>query len=278
MVLPFYYANTILEKIGVSRMPMSKYEVKIPIMGTFSNPTAVAKYTGATENTATFTDVTLKASDYKDIVIIGSDLLEMEAYNILPVVQQQLGAKFRAYMDNQFLYGTGASDTQLGIESQILSGNTFGTAGSTLANIKADLLKCLSKVADTDLPINSATSAWLMTPSQYYYLLSLSTSTGDDASFLLPLQSATPTLFGYKVVLSTTVGNSKVFFGDWSYVYFGIRKELALNFEFEGTFTLGGTVYDGKDVNKSALRMFGSYGNVLAYPSAVSGITSVSWA
>ncbi len=165
----------------------------------------------------------------------------------------------------------------IGVESQILAANIFASTGTTLTTIKTDLFAAISKIETTDLPLNDASTAWLMHPANLRYLQALATTTGASEPWLLTLSGQNPTLLGYDVVVSTTIPKTKIIFGDWSYVWWGVQTELALNFEFEGNFKIGSTTYIGKDENKSPLRVFAQYGNKVAYPSGLSEITTVAW-
>lgn len=276
-ILPFYYAKSILSRLGVRRVPMATNEIRMPISGAFSSLGYTAKYTPGAEADITLSEINLKSSDIKATLVIGSDLIKNSAYNILNWVRAEITNYAPSWIDSEFLYGTGAANGMIGIYSQILADNLVSQTGTTLTAIKTDTLNAISKIEATDLPLNEGSTAWVMHPANLRYLQALSTTTGASDQWLLTLQGPNPMLHGYPVYTSTTVGKTKILFGDWSYVYFGVQQELALDFEFEGNYKIGSTTYIGKDENKSPLRVSAKYGNKLAYPSGLSAITSLTW-
>lgn len=273
-ILPYLYPNSILNVAPVTRVPMSKRRMRMPIMGDLDNPTFVGKNATGIEVDGTLSEIELDVKYLRATAVISNDLIEESDYQIQSFITQQLALKAGVRIDHNFLYGTGASDTPTGIYTQVASANKYNATGTTLTTFRADITKAIKLVSNSLHTLNPNTTAFVMSDTQYFGILAFAESTGAEPSVVAELKNNR--LYGFPIVRSNTVVSTEIWFGDWSKVFVGVYKDTSISFELNGTYQIGSTVYSGRDLRKSPLRLESELDFKLAYPKALSIIESSS--
>ena len=187
-------------------------------------------------------------------------------------------------VDAQFLKGTGGASSFLGLYTQALSGNKFNSAGTSLTNVIADMLKLINKI-DSALAQNIELSQCriLMSSRSYYYILSLATTTGNNATIATELSSSN-TIYGIPVIVSNTISNtistdkSEMWLIDGSKIMQGIQQELKLEVTRNDVYTdANGTLKYGKETDETIIRIETRQDMMLSYRGAVAIMEQVAY-
>ena len=147
-ILPYLFQKTIFDKIPTMKVPMSKGALTLPydtIAG--GDPTYVElQQAGGVIDLSSFGTYELKSKIIKGHLAVGNELIDSADYQVLPYLVQKLQTKLSLMVDAQFLKGTGGASSFLGLYTQALSGNKFNSAGTSLTNVIADMLKLINKL------------------------------------------------------------------------------------------------------------------------------------
>ena len=285
-ILPYLFQKTIFDKIPTMKVPMSKGALTLPydtIAG--GDPTYVElQQAGGVIDLSSLGTYELKSKIIKGHLAVGNELIDSADYQVLPYLVQKLQTKLSLMVDAQFLKGTGGASSFLGLYTQALSGNKFNSAGTSLTNVIADMLKLINKI-DSALAQNIELSQCriLMSSRSYYYILSLATTTGNNATIATELSSSN-TIYGIPVIVSNTISNtistdkSEIWLIDGSKIMQGIQQELKLEVTRNDVYTdANGTLKYGKETDETIIRIETRQDMMLSYRGAVAIMEQVAY-
>ena len=242
------YARTILEKLGVRKVPMPKGNISIPKMTASAGAYWVGEAQKIPDSQASFGEVNLKAKKLASLSPISNDLLRYNSVGIDGWIANDLRRKAEIALDEAFLNGTGTAHTPLGLK------NTTGVQTWTPASGTALSLKTptgmLAKLKQANIPMENI--KWLLNPIGESWLEDLAFSSGPFAFPSLDNGK----LKGYDVIESSTVGyngtgspiTADFWVGDWSEFLWGVGYDISVEMSREGTFA------DGNGNNISAFQ------------------------
>lgn len=248
--IKYLYANTILDKLGVRRVPMPNGNFTTPKMAT----TAAVSWVGETEqNTttqATFSAVNLKAKKLKALTAISNTLLRYSGVGLDAWISDDLREKARIGLDTAFLYGAGTEYTPRGLVNQT-GVQSYGSTTTPMA--LATPIDMVALLEQANVPMTNV--KWLLSPTGKAWIQKQAFSSGPWAWALEMAQSKT--VNGYPFVTSSTVAYtpnistpassySDIFIGDFDQMLWGVGYDMSLEMSREGTFS------DGNGNNVSA--------------------------
>ena len=233
------YANTILEKLGVRKVPMPNGNLSIPKMTAKASAYWIGEAQKITASQAEFGEINLKAKKLASLTPISNDLLRYNAVGIDGWIADDLMRNAKVELDDSFLNGTGTAHTPLGLK------NTTGVQTWTPASGTALSLKTptgmLAKLKQKNIPMENV--KWLLNPMGESWLEDLAFSSGP---FAFPSLDEGK-LKGYEVIESSTVGYNEsgspitadFWVGDWSQFLWGVGYDISVEMSREGTFADG---------------------------------------
>lgn len=231
------YANTILEKLGVRKVPMPNGNLSIPKMTAKASAYWIGEAEKITSSQAQFGEVNLKAKKLASLTPISNDLLRYNAVGIDGWIANDLMRNAKVELDDAFLNGAGTAHTPLGLKN--VSGvQTWAPASGTALGLKTPS-GMLALLKSKNIPMENV--KWLLNPLGESWLEDLAFSSGP---FAFPSLDEGK-LKGYEVIESATVGydstNSKADFwvGDWSQFLWGVGYDISVEMSREGTFSDG---------------------------------------
>ena len=231
------YANTILEKLGVRKVPMPNGNLSIPKMTSKASAYWIGEANKINVSQAGFGEVNLKAKKLASLTPISNDLLRYSAVGIDAWVAEDLMQNAKVELDDAFLNGTGTTHTPLGLKNT--SGvQTWTPASGTDLSIKTPT-EMLAKLKQANIPMNNV--KWLFNPIGESWLENLAFASGP---FAFPSLDSGK-LKGYDVIESATVGydeangTSDFWVGDWSQFLWGVGYDISVEMSREGTFEDG---------------------------------------
>ena len=232
------YANTILEKLGVRKVPMPNGNLSIPKMTDKARAYWIGEAESITASQASFGDVNLKAKKLASLTPISNDLLRYNAVGIEGWVTEDLMEGAKIALDDAFLNGTGTVHTPLGLKNTTGVQTWAPGGGGTVLDVKAPT-GMLAKLKQANIPMNNV--KWLLNPMGESWLEDLAFASGP---FAFPSLDDGK-LKGYDVIESATVGYDSgsgiadFWVGDWSQFLWGVGYDISVEMSREGTFADG---------------------------------------
>jgi HK97 family phage major capsid protein len=233
------YANTILEKLGVRKVPMPNGNLSIPKMTDKARGYWIGEAEKITSSQASFGEVNLKAKKLASLSPISNDLLRYNAVGIDGWIAEDLMEGAKVALDEAFLNGTGTAHTPLGLKNT--SGvQTWTPSSGTALSVKTPT-GMLAKLKQANIPMQNV--KWLLNPIGESWLEDLAFASGPFAFPSLDNGK----LKGYDVIESSTVGyagsaspiTADFWVGDWSQFLWGVGYDISVEMSREGTFDDG---------------------------------------
>lgn len=233
------YANTILEKLGVRKVPLPNGNLSIPKMTAKASAYWVGEAEKITASQAQFGEVNLKAKKLASLTPISNDLLRYNAVGIDSWIADDLMRNAKVELDDAFLNGTGTAHTPLGLKN-VTGVQTWTPQSGTALGLKTPT-GMLAKLKSKNIPMENV--KWLFNPIGESWLEDLAFSSGP---FAFPSLDEGK-LKGYEVIESATVGYNEsgspitadFWVGDWSQFLWGVGYDISVEMSREGTFADG---------------------------------------
>lgn len=229
------YAKTILEKLGVRKVPMPNGNLSIPKMTSKASAYWIGEANGITPSQAGFGEINLKAKKLASLTPISNDLLRYSAVGIDAWIADDLMQNAKIALDEAFLNGSGTAHTPLGL-ANISGVQTYSDESALSVKTPAKMLALLKS---KNIPMENV--KWLLNPNGETWLENLAFTSGP---FAFPSLDAGK-LKGYDFIESSTVGfdsgtsTADFWVGDWSQFLWGVGYDINVEMTREGTFNDG---------------------------------------
>ena len=208
----------------IPAMPLARYDfagansIKIPSRAAAASPNLAGAFRaeGAPIRVGamSLTSTTLTPKSLGVIGTFSMELLERSTPSIEALIRDAMIADTAAELDAAFLSNTaGSSTVPAGLQTYATGSNTAASAGTTTANIIADIRGRLQQITSLNL---GRRLVWVMNPARWYGVQLAVTAAGTPA---FP-EAANGNLMGVPVVVSTNVPSSIVFLVDAAEVGF----------------------------------------------------------
>lgn len=218
-VIEFLRPVSLMDKLGIRTVGF-KGQLEIPKQTGTASLTWIGEGDTVAETKPTFGKIILKAHKAMAILNLSNDLLRNPA-----VGDAFAGEDARLAMahglDDAMLNGSGVAGQPLGLLKQINANNSFARAGTSVANYIADADKAVEKVLSADVAISAP--AWVMSPVKESELLGLR----DSAGYVFRDEMlGNKTFRGFPYVVSTRVATTKLVFGCWDQLLYGMDEAV----------------------------------------------------
>lgn len=275
-VIEALYAQSILDKAGVSRLPMPNGNLRMARMDTTSTVGWVGELPAAPPTQPVFGDVNLSAKKLFAISEISNSLIRFNAVGIESWLARDLQKKFRLALDYAAFYGPGTQYSPAGLAS--LGVQTSGSSSTALTQLIPDEMLALLKAAN--VPMTNV--RWAMHPNMEAWLKNLKTTTG--AWIFRQEMVENGTLAGYPYHVSTQMSYTDtstdyadLWVGDFDEFLWGTGLDMELRMSQDASFVSSGTTYSAFQRDSSLVRVVGEHDfNVMHPVSFVKGTYSVS--
>jgi HK97 family phage major capsid protein len=276
-VIEALYANTIIQKVGVSSIPLANGRLDMARMDTTSTISWVGELPTNTPTAPTFGQVSLAAKKLSAMTEISNSLLRYNSVGIDSWVAKDLQNKFRIALDTAAFYGAGTLYTPAGMD--VMSGiQSAGSASTALTQTAPRDMIALLKAAN----VSMTNVCWAMSPQMESWLMNLKTTTG--AWIFMPEMAERGTLCGYRYFVSTSISYTDtttdyadLWLVDYDYFMWGVGLEMELRMSQDASFVSGGTTYSAFQRDSTLIRVIGEHDfNVMQPKAIVKGIWSVA--
>ena len=224
-MIEFLRPVSLMDKLGVRTVPF-KSELHIGKQTASASLSWVGEGDTASKTAPKYGKIVLKAHKAMLLCDISNDLLRNPAVGDAFVGEDARNA-MAAGLDDAMLNGSGASNQPKGLLLQINSANSYARAGTTAANYLADADKAIEKVLLADLSITAP--KWLVHPTKEKELLA-ARFTGDGGQFVFRDEMLdNKTIRGFPYIVSTRVPSTKIVFGCWDQLLFGLEQDVLMS-------------------------------------------------
>lgn len=231
------YANTILEKLGVRKVPMPNGNLSIPKMTSKAAAYWMGEAQAITQSQAGFGEINLKAKKLASLTPVSNDLLRYSGVGIDSWIADDLMQNAKVALDEAFLNGTGTAHTPLGLKNTSGVQTWAPSSGTDLAlETPAEML---AKLKQANIPMENV--KWLFNPMGVSWLDTLAFTSGP---FAFPSLDEGK-LKGYEFIESSSVdynsstGVADFWVGDWSQFLWGVGYDISVEMSREGSFADG---------------------------------------
>jgi HK97 family phage major capsid protein len=266
--IEYLYNNTILDKLGVQKVPMPNGNFSIPRMNATSAVGWVGETAKTTETDATFGAVNLKAKKLKAMTALSNTLLRQNVVGLDSWVSRDLQRVSRIALDQAFLYGLGTEYTPRGLKN-ITDIQTSGTTGTAFGlTTPIDMVALLEQA---NVPMDNVN--WILSPLGKSWIQSKAFSTGPFA--WASEMASSKTINGFPFISSASVEKdgssaySDFWLVDASMILWGVAYDLSLEMSREGTFTSGSDTISAFDQDLTLIRIIGEHDFGVRQPKAV---------
>jgi len=275
-VIEALYANVVIEKVGVSRLPLVNGRLDMSRMDTSASVGWVGELPSSAPTQPVFGQVSLAAKKLYAISEISNSLLRYNSVSIDSWVAKDLQRQFRIALDSAAFYGAGTQYTPAGLSN--LGVQTLGSSTTALTQTTPREMLTLLKAANIEM----TNVAWAMSPAMESWLMNLKTTTG--AWIFMDEMTSRGTLCGYKYFVSTSISYTDtttdyadLWLGDFDYFMWGVGLDMELRMSQDATFVSGGTTYSTFQRDSALIRVLGEHDfNVMQPKAFVKGTFSVA--
>ena len=171
-----------------------------------------------------------------------------------------------------FLEGAGTQHTPKGLSKLANAGNKTASAGTTVANIIADLLYGRKQLTANKINIRKA--GLILNPAQVTYLMGLRDADG----WVFKDEMMTGKLFGTPYHETTAAISTKMYYADFDKIYEASSKGLIMSQSDSATFTnAAGEEVNSFEQDMSVMRLILNHDFGTQYDRAIAIVNSISW-
>ena len=265
ILLPDYikalYANTILDKVGATKIPLANGNARIARVDTTATVSWGGELPSGAKTQQVLGDAILNAKKLTALVPISNSLLRQSAVGIDSMVSQDLQMKATIALDNAAFNGLGNQYQPLGLVNTpgVIAGSTYtlGVAGTPLALTPQFPMDTLKWLELNNVPMFKP--AWVMNPLVKNWLMGKAFSSGPFA--WANEMNMSKTLMGMPFISSSTIysktdySEAGIWLADFSEFLWGVTYDISLDVSREGSYTSGGTVYNAFERDETLIRL-----------------------
>ena len=264
-------ANTLIDKLGVRRVPLVHGNLSIPRMDTVSAISWGGEETIGDTTQPTFGEVNMRAKKLFAKTAITNTVIRESGVDVEGWIAEDLFRNARIALDVALLKGTGTQNQPLGLKNN----PNIQTSGSSSTAFGVDTPNDMEALLEqANVPMENV--KWLLSPKGKSWIKSTKFTTGP---FAWATEMATQkTLNGYEFLTSTTVDYSKqtaptsdyadFWLGDWSQLLFGISKDISIEVSRDGTFVSNGQTISAFDRDLTLIRLISEVDFASRHPEA----------
>lgn len=305
-LVPTEFSNDVIEMLRASStvrslnptiMPMPTGTVKVPKVTGGATAAYVGENTNISKSELETGQITLSWKKLAALVPISNDLVRYSSPSADTIVRDDCVGALAAKEDLAFLRYDGLSGKPKGLKHWINAANKFNATSSvSLANVTADLGKCLRLIMDADINLviaQAGTGAvtvrpgWIFAPRTWQYLFTVQTSLGLHA-FKDEMLRGTLLGFPFRVTTaipiaasSTTVDTggsySEIYFGAFAHAIIGEAQGVIVDASSEAAYHDGSNVIAAYSQDQTVIRVISEHDFALRHDKAFTMVQQVTY-
>ena len=275
-------AKTVIRAAGAVEMPMPTGTLHLPKVTTGVTGGYIGENANATHSQPVFGENILTWKKLAVLSAISNDLLRYNSPAADAVVRDDIVRSLSVTEDAVLIRSQGVGGEPKGLRYWAAAGSIIAANTVSIANVTADLGKCLYTMLDNNVPVTKG--VWLLAPRSHYYLVTIRDAVGNLA---FAPEMATGKLMGYPFFVTTsiprnlTVGAnadcSEVYFVNMDDVVIGDSQRLLIDVSSEAAYYNGSSVVASFSLDQTVIRAISEHDLVVRDPNAVVVLTGVRW-
>ena len=251
-------ANTLIDKLGIRKVPLIHGNLSIPRMDSTSAVSWVGEISQGGKTQPTFGEVNMRAKKLKAITAISNTLLNESGVNLEGWISEDLMRKTRIALDSAMLNGTGTLYQPLGLANnedvQIAGSSSTALALTTPNDMVALLQQANVKLENVHWLLNPIGESWLrnkaFTSGPFAWSDEMA-RTGKLRGFDFHSSSTV----AYTPAASPAEAYADFWLGDFSEMMFGVARDITIEISKEGSFTDNGATISAFDQDLTLIRL-----------------------
>jgi HK97 family phage major capsid protein len=251
-------ANTLIDKLGIRKVPLIHGNLSIPRMDSTSAVSWVGEISQGGKTQPTFGEVNMRAKKLKAITAISNTLLNESGVNLEGWISEDLMRKTRIALDSAMLNGTGTLYQPLGLANnsdvQVTGSSSTALALTTPNDMVALLQQANVKLENVHWLLNPIGESWLrnkaFTSGPFAWSDEMA-RTGKLRGFDFHSSSTV----AYTPAASPAEAYADFWLGDFSEMMFGVARDITIEISKEGSFTDNGATISAFDQDLTLIRL-----------------------
>lgn len=272
--------RSVVRSAGPLVIPMETGTMAIPRLAGGATASYQSESTATNASQEKLEQLRLTWRKLTAIVPISNELLRFSSPSADSVVRDDLVLSMAIAQDVAMLRGDGTANQIRGLKSWCVSGNSNGSAGTSLANVDTDIKTTLAALENNN--VRMIKPAWFMSPRSKNMFAFLRTSLGPIA--YPTMASDKPTLLGYPVYVTNNIpnnlsgSNSEVYFADMADVVIGEATQFILEVSNEATYQdSNGNLQTAFGRDETVIKAIARHDFVMRHDLSVAMLTGVAW-
>lgn len=282
-VIELLRAVSVVRSLNPVIVPVDSGTLRIPKMTAGAGGGWIGENEDAPVTEQQFGGVTLSAKKYASLVPISNDLLRRASVMVDNLVRDDLVADVSTATDLRFIRGVGTDASPKGLRYQAAAANVFDRqkagAGSTLAEITADLVGMIQRLGDAN--VRMLRPGWIMEWRTWARLYSVRDGNGN---LVFAPEMARGTLMGVPYRRTSQIprnlgggSETELYFADFADVLVGETTGIMVDTSGEAAYNNGGTVVAAFSRDQTVIRAIVEVDLAVRHPQSVAVLTAVDW-
>lgn len=264
-------------------VPMSSGVLTMPALRTGAAAEYIGEATPQNATGQTFGQLRLVWRKLRAHVPISNELLAFSNPAVDGIVQRDMVSAIAVREDQAFLRDDGTGAKPKGLRYWAAAGNIFASAGTTSAQVEADLRDAIEVMEGANKFL--VQPGWMMSTRSKNFLANLREGTSGQLVFPT-MRDKSPSLHGYPVAVSNNIPNnlgggsneSEVYLADFADVIIGESSQLQIEVSSEATYTDGtGTLVSAFDRDETVIKVIERHDIAVRHEESVVVITAITW-
>jgi HK97 family phage major capsid protein len=281
-IIELLRSRTVVRAAGARTMPMNNGALTIrkQTVGSTASYVGESQDIGITQPETGQIDMTSKK--LAAIVPISNDLLQFTAGpSADEFVRDDLVMEISIREDRAFLRDDGTQHTPRGMRHWATPANILASAGTTSDNIEEDFKDLINALENADVRL--IRPAWFMHPSRKNHLRNLRDANGN---LIYPeIRGPAPTLYGWPVLVTTSIPANLGVGGDESEIYFAdmvdaiIAEVMGLEIvvDASASYVEAGNLQSAFSRDETLIRAISKHDFALRHRESVAVKSDVTW-
>lgn len=278
-VIEFIRPNTVVRAAGPRVLPMPEGNLSIPRINTGS----VASYIGENANLPNtaqqFGMVKLSYKKLAALIPVSNDLLRYSSPEADGLIRDDVALAMAQAEDLNFLRSLGTQYSPKGLRYWAASGNVFGSAGTSTANMITDLSTAILKLKNAN--IKFVRPIWFMSPRTEQALL---TATNSNGFYIFRAEMLQNKLWGMPYATTTQIptnlgagSDSEIYLTDMIHAVIGEAKTIIIDASTEAAYNDGSQVQAAFSLDQTVIRAIAEHDFVVRHDFAGAVVTGVDY-
>lgn len=279
-ILTLLRNRTVMRRAGVLTVPMVRGVMQMPRQTAGTSGAYIGELQNIPVSEPKFAPHNMVSRKLSVLVPISNDLMRAASPAVDGLVRNDIVAGFAVTEDAFFLRGDGVGANPMGIRNWAIAANVSASAGSSMANIEADVAAMQLALQVANIPMTNM--RWIMHPRTKSFLMDLRDVNGNVR---WPSIETNNTLRGYPIETTNQVpanlgggsNESEIYLADFSDFVIGEEMQLEIAVSDVAPYQDGGQMVSAFQTDQTLIRAIAKHDFMARRPEAIAVRTGVTY-